>query len=293
MTGKDTKFIIFAPPIELMMKYNVIALIVITLSVLSCSHGGEQRDPDSMRLGIVHPAKMISSIPDTTLRFSPADYQTMYFDTEGRILKKVNYAPDGSPLNYETCEYDDQHRLVSYDIYSMDGIYDGGFTFTYDGNMIATCTACIPGDEETAKWINKNDGKHIIQTEFYSEGELQYTSKDKYGKKGLVRDEETINSDGECIGKMHYEYIAEEIPTLIRGGNRDVQVEYNEKLLPVRSSGAAINSAGEVEWIVSKEDPVTYEYEYDDHGNWIVRSEYRGSRHRLTRLIRREIEYYQ
>ena len=289
MTGKDTKFIIFAPPIELMMKYNAIALIVALLSTAACN----DRNNDDMlvRYGLTVPVKTLSLIPDTSLFITPYDFQTMNFRADGKIINRLFYNPDGSPFNYETYEYDDKGRVISYNFYSLEGTYEGGYTYEYDGKVIRKCVAHSPEFEETASWVNKNDGRHITESVFRSEGEVEYTSINKWNRKGTLRDEQTVDADGEPIGTAHYEYIAEEMPTLIQSEDLEITIEYNEKLLPIRSEGVALSAVSDLEWIEPEENPVTYEYEYDYAGNWIIRAEFRGSPATLTRLIRREIEY--
>lgn len=213
------------------------------------------------------------------------------FDKNGKELRIVYYAPDSSSFGSTEYTYDKKGRLTEAGNYDPDGEYSGGYRYSYDGKFVRMCTMHSMEEEETARWVYENNGKHIVKSEFYSEGVLESTSVSSYD--GMKRTETVTGADSTVIGTAEYVYLSEDKPIEIDSGDTHIKIEYNNKGLPERSVNVVLATDGSFLWDerVTAGNAAVYEYQYDGKGNWIRRKTSLSSTGETLSEMTREIRY--
>ncbi|MBO6170105.1 MAG: hypothetical protein J6O51_09075 [Bacteroidales bacterium] len=180
---------------------------------------------------------------------------------------------DGSFRYEESYTYNDRHQLTDILGVNSENENEARYEYDYKGRFISECRVYGMNNQEMSRWVHKNDGRHIVNTEYYSEGELSFISKKEYSGNSYV--EKSYSPEGDLLGTADVSFLTDEKLTRIKGGEFDVEIDYNEKALPVRSRGTLLNSVGEMMWSSDLEQYPErfYSYEYDDKGNWVTRYE--------------------
>ena len=106
-------------------------------------------------------------------------------------------------------------------------------------------------------------------------------------------DEESISAEGNLMGRAHVDFLTEEKPTRITSDAMNVEIDYNDRRLPVRSKETVLNSLCEMQWETGLDDYPErfYTYEYDERGNWISRAERVHPDSAAVVVLRRTIKY--
>ena len=198
---------------------------------------------------------------------------------------------DGSFRYEESYTYNDRHQLTDILGVKSENENEARYEYEYDGRFISECRMYGMNNQEISRWEHENDGRHIIKTDYYDEGQLSYTTKKKYTGKSYV--EESYSPEGVLLGTADVSFLTEDKFTKIKGNGIDVEIEYNDKALPIKSSGTLLNSVGEMLWSAELEqNPVRYySYEYDEYGNWITRTEKLHPDSTSCFVLRRVIKY--
>jgi hypothetical protein len=217
---------------------------------------------------------------------------TVTFNDLGQITEVVTRNFDGSFRFHETYTYNDRNELEEIRGVNSEGEDEIRYEYEHDGRFIRECRTYGMNNQEMQRWVHTNNGRHIVKTEFYNEGELFYvTTKDFKGSKYV---EKSVNADGEPLGQAEVEFFrTDDKPSRIKGDDLDMTIEYDAKGLPVMSRGAVLTTTGEIMWASDLEERPCryYSYEYDGHGNWISRSDSYEAGGEAYAVFRRIINY--
>jgi hypothetical protein len=217
---------------------------------------------------------------------------TAYFNTRGQLDSVVTCNYDGSFRYIETYAYNSRHELEELMDVNADNETETRYEFEMDGRFVRECRIYGMNNQEIHRWVHDNDGRHIVKSDYYGEGVLEYTTTKVFS--GSRYTEESRTPDGELLGRADVEFFRDESkPCRISGYEIDVEVEYNEAGLPVMSRNTVLDSRGQLQWIHDLEvNPVRlYTYEYDKRGNWISRAERVHPDSAAVAVLRRVIVY--
>lgn len=233
------------------------------------------------------PVQEISVASDTL----EAPY-TVKFNERGQATEVVTTDWDGVLRFHETYTYNSDNQLE--EIVGINGENETEIRYEYehDGRFIKECRTYGMNNQEMQRWVHTNNGRHIVKTEFYQEGELAYVTTKKF--KGDSYTEQSVTPEGEVLGQASVEYFRDENkPSRVIGDEIDVTIEYNEYGLPVMSRGVVLNTKGEMMWVGDLEEKPCryYSYEYDERGNWISRADSYEPDGTAYAVFRRSIKY--
>lgn len=217
---------------------------------------------------------------------------TAVFNSRGQLDSVVTRNFDGSYRSTETYSYRPDGSLAEIYGVNADGESEIRYEYEFDGRFVRECRIYGMNNQEMHRWVHTNDGRHIVRTEYYNEGELEYISTKKFTRNSYT--EETRNEDGEFLGQAEVVFFKNENkPSRISSEQMNVEIEYNEQGLPVMSREAVLNSLGELEWTPDLEiNPCRfYSYEYDERGNWISRAEKIHPDSSAVVVLHRSIKY--
>lgn len=198
---------------------------------------------------------------------------TVRFNPDGQVTEVLTMNFDLSPRYTQTYAYDSRKRLLEITGINSENETEARYEYDYDGRFIKECRMYGMNNQEVHRWVHTNDGRHIVRTEYYGEGDFFYTTTKSF--KGHTYKEESVGSGGEVMGTAEVEFLTEEKPKVIKGDGLDIEIQYNEKGLPTMSRGTLLNSLCQMEWTTDLDIyPCRYyTYEYDERGNWISRAE--------------------
>lgn len=252
------------------------ALASVIALTAGCHAGTYSKQSDMDKFGLDGQVSKIKVVCDTAFNKIPEDNYEATFDASGNLSMLRALYTDGRTMNYESYVYDNEGRLDEILLLDQDSSLTGRYHYEYDGSFISKCTLYGMNNQDIQTWIHSNDGKHIVTTEFYQEGDLQAVSKSKWLHKGEVREETVTDADGELVGLSKYVYLSPDKPLSITGDLIDVVITYGDNGLPQSSTDVFVSSKGDLiaSEIENKDgSPVifTYEYTYDPAGRWISR----------------------
>ena len=253
------------------------------LIVCSCSHVNN----DLEKYGLNCKVREIS-VQSDTLEYS---YE-VFFNPEGQVELMNRYNFDGTFRYKEVYTYDNSGHLSEIQGVNAENETEVRYEYDWDGAFISECRLFGMNNEELHRWVHHNDGRHIVRTEYYAEGVLSYVTLKQFSGNGY--DEESIDEEEEVVlGRAHVDFLTEDKPTRIRSDAVNVEVDYNDAGLPVRSKGTVLNSLGEMQWVADLEEHPErfYTYEYDKRGNWISRAEKVHPDSTVVAVLRRTIIY--
>ncbi|MCR5326462.1 MAG: hypothetical protein K6E37_06930 [Bacteroidales bacterium] len=213
------------------------------------------------------------------------------FNSLGQADTVFTYNFDGSFRYREIYTYNDKHQVIEIAGINADEEDEARYEYEYSGRFIKECRLYGMNNQEVSRWEQDNDGRHIVKTGYYSEGELAYTLLKHYSGKSYT--EETFNPDGSPMGTADVDFLTEDKFTRIKSDAMDVEIQYNDKALPVMSRGTFLNSKCEMLWSADLDDnPIRYyTYDYDSRGNWIARYEKVHPDSTASVVLRRTIIY--
>ena len=217
---------------------------------------------------------------------------TAWFNGVGQLDSVITFNFDGSFRSRETYSYGSRNRLEEIVCINSENETEARYEYEIDGKFVRECRIYGMNNQEIHRWIHRNDGRHILTSEYYGEGEFQYKTEKAFN--GNHYTEKSYNPDGELLGSAEVDfYKTETKPSRIVGDDLDVEIKYNEKGLPVECRNVVLNSLGELEWIADLEiNPKRfYTYEYDERGNWISRAERVHPDSAAVAVLRRTIVY--
>ena len=213
------------------------------------------------------------------------------FNTLGQVDTVITYNFDLSFRYRETYTYNDKHQLVEICGLNAENEDEARYEYEYSGRFIRECRMYGMNNQEVSRWEHHNNGRHIVKTDYYAEGELSFVSNKDYSGKTYV--ERSYSAEGDFLGSADVAFLTEDKFTRIKSADIDVEIEYNSKALPVRSRGTMLTSTGEMMWMPDLEQRPEryYSYEYDERGNWISRAEKVHPDSTAYAVLRRIIKY--
>lgn len=264
------------------MKLRIIESAALIL-LAACSQYGA----DHEKYGLCTKAR------EVTLQCDSLEFPyTARFNRRGQLEYVETRNFDGGFRFREDYKYNDKHELEEVIGTNSDGDIEIRYEYEMDGEFVAECREYGMNTQEMVRWTHTNDGKHIIYSEYYNEGDLQYIINKSFTDSSYV--EVSHTAEGELVGTAQVTFFGKETrPRQILTDELDIQIDYNDKGLPVRSSGVVLNSRGGMEWVPDLDiNPVRYySYEYDRHGNWIVRTEKVHPDSSACMILHRKIAY--
>lgn len=194
---------------------------------------------------------------------------------------------------YENCSYNSRGQLVAKNDVNADNETEGRYEFDYLDGKISNCRFYGMNNELLNEWVHKRVNGQV-STDFYHEGMLSYLS--EKDSDGLNFNEYVVGIEGDSlvVASNHIENYAEGKPSRIVNETMDITVEYNDLGLPVHAINVQMSSFCEIFYSPMLEiyPERWYVYEYDEKGNWIVRSEYADpEQSMLMGKITRKITY--
>ena len=213
------------------------------------------------------------------------------FNSLGQADSVITYNFDKSFRYLETYTYNGKHQVTQISGLNADNEDEARYEYDYKGRFISECRMYGMNNQEVSKWVHENDGRHIVKTDYYAEGELSFVSNKEYSGKTYV--EKSYSAEGDYLGSADVAFLTEDKFTRIKSADIDVEIEYNSKALPVRSRGTTLTSTGEMMWVPDLEHfpERYYSYEYDERGNWISRAEKVHPDSSAIATLRRIIKY--
>ncbi len=259
-----------------MQSASVLAVLVSVVSGCSCNVTGSKQT-DLEKFGICsQPVSKVKVVCDTAYSRIIEDNYEAVFEESGNLSLLRTLFTDGSAMNYESYVYDTEGRLDEILLLDQDSSLTGRYHFEYDGGFISKCTLYGMNNQDIQTWVHSNNGKQIVRTDFYQEGELQTVSKNKWSQKGKVRKETVTDDEDELVGESKYIYLSPGKPVSITNDLVNLSITYDCNGLPTSSTDVFVSSKGDLiaSEIENKDgSPVifTYEYAYDLAGRWISR----------------------
>ena len=201
---------------------------------------------------------------------------TVFFNSRGQADSVITTNFDGSFRYRETYTYDSRGRLEEIQGVNAEGETEIRYEYEMDGRFVKVCRTFGMNNQEMDRWEHRNDGRHIVHTDYFNEGVPSYVTTKTFSGNSYI--EESRTPEGELMGRAEVEFFrVEEKPSRITGDGFDVEIQYNDKGLPVMSRNVVLDSKGAMQWVSDLEtNPCRYySYEYDERGNWILRRETR------------------
>lgn len=248
---------------DIMKKYMIIAAAAL---LSACNGNAPVSDADKFGLNC--------NVCELTLQSDTLENPyTVTFNDFGQIQEVVTSNFDGSLRFTESYVYENGKLKEIYGVNS-ENEDEIRYEYEYDGRFIRECRTYGMNNQEMQRWVHTNNGRHIVKTEFFLEGEPEYVTTKDF--KGDAYEEKSMDMDGELLGTAHVEFFRTETkPSRVVSDDLDLVIEYNKQGLPVMSKGVALDSRNELKWLRDlDENPFRYySYEYDERGNWISRAE--------------------
>lgn len=245
-------------------------------------------------------------------------YKTiLLFNEEGFITEQASYNPDGSLIRKWVNEYDDQNRQLSRHCYVRDDSLSYILRFRYnDHGKLASTQLLSPVGTLIRKYITHYDDRHnvIKETALAEDATFKHLVLHKYNDQNKVAEEIYIDSLRNNTYKQIYKYnnelLIDEISlkspddslikktryTYLADKKLDKAYNYNTRgeLVSVKSyTYDELSNVVEVMEIFSEDKThrnQTFQYSYDQQGNWTFLSE--SVNHEPGNIITRDIEYY-
>lgn len=224
------------------------------------------------------------------------------FNTDGLITEKTSYDCDGSILTKSVYEYDSDNLLSNVTYYKVDWQHPNGSLDSkevYQYNEKRQLVQSIRYDSngvEILKVIYEWEGKNCVKTMTYHNELLSRVQVNEYNGNSIVKSVLT-DSDGIEIKRMEYadnrlskevikDYVSKssEIKNSVPKEDIITTYRYNDKGLCCEIGDASLT--------LSKGKSYTFEYEYDQKGNWIKCTKKNSQTKIATIIAIREITYY-
>ena len=213
------------------------------------------------------------------------------FNKDGFITDITYYDCDGDIRNKRVYEYDSDNLLSNVTFYKVDWRHPNGYLDSkeiHEYNEKRQRVQLIIYDSdgvEKLKFIYEWDGKNMVKTMIYQNELLSRVQVNEYNGNLKVKSVVT-DSDGKEIERLEYENnrlskrVQEDYTATYR---------YNDKGLCCATENGRLSG---VYFTPSRGKSFTYEYEYDQKGNWIKRTEKDSQTKIATSITIREITYY-
>lgn len=102
-----------------------------------------------------------------------------------------------------------------------------------------------------------------------------------------------MDAEGDTLNVGYLRDMSANKPLFAHSEDFSFEIEYNEKALPIKSTGTVVDSDGTLYWndILDETGYAAYEYEYDSKGNWTTRRLFFGDERIPGEVTTRKIRY--
>ena len=219
------------------------------------------------------------------------DNELVCFNRDGFITEKTYYDCDGDLRKKSVYEYDSDNLLSNITFYEVDWRHPNGSLDSkevYQYNEKRQLVQLIRYDSdgvEILKHISEWEGKNKVKDMYYYNELLSRVQVNEYNGNSIVKSVVT-DSDGKEIERLEHEdnrlskWVQEDYTATYR---------YNDKGLCCATENGRLSG---VYFTSSEGKSFIYEYEYDQKGNWIKRTEKDSQTKIATIITIREITYY-
>lgn len=209
------------------------------------------------------------------------------FNTDGYITEISNFDYSGDLSQKSVYVYDGDDKVTKINTYDGDGDEISRTVYTYNNNKKVTKIV----DYDKSGKINYTqkyewDGDKVTKTQFISEYK-EYYWMDEYNGNTLVK---SVVYDKNCKPTGEYWEYENEKPKKIVTKDFTVSLTFNNKGLCTSIVNGQLINTNSYCW--TNGESYTYDYEYDDKGNWIKKIERKKDSQKATRIFVREIEYF-
>ena len=238
-----------------------------------CAKLGMSQNVQSIKVSIYEAKENFDKIEKGELKEEGHYY--IVFDENGCLSESSSFYSSGKHISKKRYEYKD-NKLYKETFYFR-GKLSNTTTYEYDGKHLRSKLEVDNDDNKTMRFEHINNGEHITEFVRYEND----VKKAVFKCKVIGNQTEIIayNLNGQPSGHHRIEEYDERgrQTKLIWEGN-PCEVKYNEQGLPIYLKNAYV-SGGFVYFSPFKKDDIrTFEYEYDEKGNWIKRIEYEGEK---------------
>jgi hypothetical protein len=246
---------------------NPVALLMIIFTLYSCK--SEQ-------------VQLISDLKQANIKGKVRKIDRTIHDTENKCACAIKKECNESKYVYDL----KGNLLESYTI-DEDGAINDSSVYTYNRRGICTEIKKFSARKLTGKDVPVTEGGKISEVRTYDEnGKIQSTLKYKYSG-NEISEEITYNNLGEIVSVVQKEY---------SDGQVVAETEKDSSSNVISVSSFRRNSSNDVlECLVkvtkdNQEYKFTYEYDYDNSGNWIKQTKFYDGK--ILNIVLRNIEYF-
>ena len=210
------------------------------------------------------------------------------FNKDGYITEISNFNHSGNLSQKSVYVYNGDGKVTKINKYDGDGDEIGRIVYTYNDNKKVTKIV----DYDKSGKVNYTqkmewDGDKVTKNQFineYSEGKYNMN---EYKGSTLIKSVE-YDKDGKHTG-VYTEYENEKMTKIVTK-DFTISLTYNDKGHCVSIVNGQLFTTNSCYW--AKGESYTYDYEYDEKGNWVRRIERKKASQKATRIFVREIEYF-
>ena len=252
-----------------------------------CAKLGMSRNVQSIKVFIYEAKENFDKFEKGELKEKGHYY--IVFDKNGCLSESSSFYSTGEHFSKKRYEYKD-NKLYK-EMFYFDGKLSSTTTYEYDGKHLRSKLEVDNDDDNnTMRFEHINNGEYITEFVRYENDVKKAIFKCKvignqteitaYNINGKPSGHHRIEEHDEC-GRQ---------TKLIWEGN-PCEAKYNEKGLPIYLKNAYISNGIVYFSPFRKDDIRTFEYEYDEKGNWIKRVEYEGEKIRPISISEQTIVY--
>ncbi|MGC9326063.1 MAG: hypothetical protein ACP5I1_00370 [Candidatus Hinthialibacter sp.] len=225
---------------------------------------------------------------------NPKDRWIHEFDDQNRVIAEAKYTTGGQLITKVEYKYEEGRRSEKL-IYRYDGTLEKRFKYKYNekGRLIEADMFNPDQFKKRTVYSYDEEGNRTSFADYNADGDLE-VKEEFYFEKDELLQSAVYNKENELIATMTYFYDDQgrqtEVMAHIRGGRLEMRrlYEHND-----RGSVTEMISYGRDGKFFDRE---IYSYEYDQHGNWIVKLESSArpdTEYQLPiRIVYRTISYF-
>lgn len=226
-------------------------------------------------------------INDDEYSFGEYGYATNYlilFNTDGNIVKKNHYRPDGTTHSQYSYKYDNKRNKIEEHSRYEDYLNIEYYSYNYKNQLIKI------KDNQTIYTISYDDRNN---TSIEKQQNGDYRIFNKYNNDGKIIEKIEWDNYNQIISSTFYKYDnkGNNIEKYVIGDPHILSYKdtfkYDQYNNPIEETRIKVHFEGDTE--ISKNN---YLYEYDKYGNWIQQIEYSDLCPYPCSITERSIEYY-
>ena len=251
-----------------------------------CAKFGMSQNVQSIKVFIYEAIEKFDKIEKGKLKEDGHYY--FVFDENGNLSESSSFYSSGKQMSKKRYEYKD-NRLYKETFY-FDGKLCTTTTYEYDGKHLRSKLEVDNKKNKTMRFEYINNGEYITEFARYENDEKKQIFKcQTIGNQTAIT---AYDLDGNPTGHHRIEeYDEYGRETKLIWEDNPCEAKYNEKGLPIYLKNA-YTSEGIVYFSPFKTNDIrTFEYEYDEKGNWTKRIEFEGERIKPISISEQTIVY--